>query len=140
MECENCKYIYITKYNTIISEDKKFIIVRITCDKCLHITEYKIKVSDDYMKNKKLVPLHLLKYNYCGPYTNVIKNIITDIKPYNEIDAQCLLHDLSYHIYKDSYHRNISDINLLEYLNTIKKKSISKYIISLVLDIKKTFV
>ncbi|AAG02807.1 hypothetical protein AMV101 [Betaentomopoxvirus amoorei] len=139
MECEMCKNYYITKFNTIISENKKYILLNIICDKCSHTTAYNINVPIDYMKNKKITPLHLLKYNYCGPYTNVIKNIISGIKPYNEIDNQCLLHDLSYHIYKDNKYRHNSDNNLLKYLNNIDKNSISKHIIKTVLNVKNMF-
>ncbi|CCU56325.1 unknown similar to AMEV101 [Mythimna separata entomopoxvirus 'L'] len=138
MECENCNNYFITEYKINVLE--KIIELFINCDKCTHETKFIVEIPTDYMKDKKIVPLHLLKYNYCGPYTNVIKNIVSNIKPYNEIDKQCMIHDLSYHMYKDEYLRSKSDSNLLNYLSNLNKKSISKHIISLVLDIKKKFI
>ncbi|CCU55430.1 unknown similar to AMEV101 [Adoxophyes honmai entomopoxvirus 'L'] len=137
MECEICKNYYITKFTSISLDN--IIILTIECDKCSHNTQFNIKIPKEYYKDKKITPLHLPKYNYCGPYTNVIKNIVQDVKPYNDIDTQCLLHDLSYHMYKDNTSRCKADVNLIKYLNNLTKKSVSKHIIKLVLDIKNIF-
>lgn len=37
---------------------------------------------------------HLPGLNYCGPGTNVTRRLLEGVKPVNDLDAACLMHDL----------------------------------------------
>lgn len=137
MECENCKNFYITKYYLKNYFDK--IIVSLFCDKCKLNTDFIIKKKHNYMIRNKPPPLHLPKYNYCGPFTDVLNSIDMNIHPYNDLDKQCLFHDLSYHIFKNKDRRKKADYNLIKYIKDNNKKSINSKIILYILTFKTVF-
>jgi hypothetical protein len=130
MDCDNCKKFIV---DITISKNKYLVTLVGKCSECNKKTIRNIKYN---IRRKNIIPIHLLNYNYCGPFTDVLKNIIYDIKPYNELDKRCQIHDLSYHMYKDNYHRFLSDIYLIDYINKMKKKDINSNIIKFILSVK----
>ncbi|EFA12460.1 hypothetical protein TcasGA2_TC002158 [Tribolium castaneum] len=64
----------------------------------------------------KLPEMHLIdydkskgfrKYNYCGPGTKVDKRLARGDKPINELDAECMKHDIVY----NNYSKGLADEN-----------------------------
>lgn len=45
---------------------------------------------------KSNIPKHLPGYNYCGPGTKVVTSILDNIKPINDLDCGCQIHDFEY--------------------------------------------
>ena len=69
------------------------------------------------------IELHIPGYNYCGPFTKLNKKLVFNkngdvvkvlVNPINEVDYQCMLHDIAYMKYRSKYNRVLSDMALLE--------------------------
>ena len=56
--------------------------------------EEKIKKYIEQEKSNK--PLHIPGYNYCGPGTKVVTSITNNVKPINDLDEGCRVHDVEY--------------------------------------------
>ncbi|BAO49532.1 capcid protein VP1-like [Alphaentomopoxvirus acuprea] len=134
MECANCKNFILHTYDLEIDTTKNIYLI-VYCNKCHKKTRKHLSYGKSKLL-KKQKGLHLLNYNYCGPFTNVIKNIINDIKPFNDLDNQCRLHDINYHLFKDNKQRVIADINLLSYISNMNNRSINSDIIKIILKFK----
>ncbi|AJP61539.1 hypothetical protein AHEVV2_007 [Adoxophyes honmai entomopoxvirus 'L' virophage 2] len=138
MECFYCKNTYINEFKLNTAIEIKLIELIIKCNKCDKYTKYNIPIKNNILfKNNK--GMHLKNYNYCGPYTNVIKNILFNVKPYNYIDKQCQLHDLSYHMFKDKEKRIISDKNLIHSMYNINGDYVTRCIIIVIMSMKLLF-
>ena len=52
---------------------------------------------NDYIESEKTnKPMHLPGYKYCGPGTKVVTSIMGNIKPINNLDDGCQVHDIEY--------------------------------------------
>lgn len=130
MECIKCSNQNIKNYN--IKYDNYYIYIYLICDVCNSTTEYALKIKSHRKKE-----YHLPGYNNCGPGTDIIYNLKNNIKPINKTDLYCLLHDISYYMYKDKESRKKADKFLFNSIsNQDKPYSISIPIIKAIIGFK----
>jgi len=147
------KYVYRdrAKINIYVNEDKSLsttyntnnmdldiaiLMVQCGCNNIMRTCiplKYK---SRNYIKKNKSI--HFKNYNYCGPYTAIIYNLLNNISPTSMIDKWCMLHDIHYYIIYKKVPKYINDADTILY-NNIKKcsASINTNIILLILETKK---
>jgi hypothetical protein len=53
--------------------------------------------------------MHLLGYNYCGPFTKLEERLARGDKPINKLDAGCQQHKIFYRDHRDTKERLIAD-------------------------------
>lgn len=68
----------------------------------------------DKLIDKVPFELHLPKYQYCGPGTNLKKRMNRGDQGINQLDAACKQHDIAYNTYSESSERGVADKILQE--------------------------
>jgi hypothetical protein len=65
-----------------------------------------------YRLNNVMTELHIPGYNYCGPFTKLVKRLARGDETVNKLDYGCNNHDILYRDHKDIKERHIADKEL----------------------------
>lgn len=85
-----------------------------TCGQGLYLKPYRGRGLLNTLINHLPFPLHLPNFSYCGPGTNIRKNIAENVPPKNKLDSYCKEHDIFYMNHPDTASRNKADMRLAE--------------------------
>ena len=70
---------------------------------------------------------HIPTYNYCGPGTPIVTNMLNNIKPKNDLDEGCQVHDIEYMEYAgEKKGIEDSDQKLIDVANNWREGSLYK--------------
>lgn len=94
--------------------------------------EVKIEVNTDFLSwiQDKFNPpeLHLLGYQYCGPFTKLHERLRRGDRGINRVDMACKNHDINYDSTTDVRERHAADRQLIDDLNAIENPTLGERI------------